>query len=49
MVVSLVLTRRVGRDISGVWVSSDISSIVSAFSRSRSFTQAMTDVGPPED
>lgn len=49
MFISLVSTRRDSRDISGVWVSSEIPGIVSVFSHNNTFAQAMTDVGMPED
>lgn len=49
MVISFVLTRRDGRDISGVWVSLEILGVVSVFSHSNTFAQAMTDMGMPED
>lgn len=49
MVASYMSTRRVSRDFSEVWISSYISSVVSIFSHSDAFVQAMTNVGPPED
>lgn len=49
MVISSISTRKAGRDILGVWVSLDISGVVSTFFYGDAFTLAMTKVGPPED
>lgn len=49
MLVSSLLTRKVGRDILGVWVSLDTTNAIFTFSYSDYFAQIMTKVGSPED
>lgn len=49
MVITFFSTRNGGKDISGVWVNSEISSDTHAFSHGDAFAQNMIKVGLYED
>lgn len=46
MVIVLILTKKVGKDILGDWVDLDNLGIVYVFIRKGVFNQALMDVGP---